>query len=203
MNSSEIDKLVVEMFSKILGWFSYRTGTSFDARWGLKSTSGAQFAAVLLVKPVVWFAHAVVNWRSRSVAKSAQSLCWEMETIILLWVSFPGCSGGRARKGSCFYAYNTLIYTHPPSPPYPLFSGDLGTLSLGIPYHTCNATKVARETTVFFFFFFFKACNYVSGIWIFPLPIPLRLPVDWAVKFPTMYWNKRKSTQTLKKKRLK
>ena len=53
----------------------------------------------------------------------------------------------------CFYAYNTLIYTHPPSPPYPLFSGDLGTLSLGIPYHTCNATKVARETTVFFFFF--------------------------------------------------
>ena len=31
-------------------------------------------------------------------------------------------------------------------------SGDLGTLSLGIPYHTCNATKVARETTVFFFY---------------------------------------------------
>ena len=30
-------------------------------------------------------------------------------------------------------------------------SGDLGTLSLGIPYHTCNATKVSRETTVFFF----------------------------------------------------
>ena len=60
----------------------------------------------------------------------------------------------------CFYAYNTLIYTHPPSPPYPLFSGDLGTLSLGIPYHTCNARKVARETTVSFFcfvlFFFFS-----------------------------------------------
>ena len=53
----------------------------------------------------------------------------------------------------CFYAYNTLLYTHPPSLPYPLFSGDLGTLSLGIPYHTCNATKVARETTVFCFFF--------------------------------------------------
>ena len=33
-----------------------------------------------------------------------------------------------------------------------MFSGDLGTLSLGIPYHTCNATKVARETTAFFFF---------------------------------------------------
>ena len=31
-------------------------------------------------------------------------------------------------------------------------SGDLGTLSLGILYHTCNATKVARESTVFFFF---------------------------------------------------
>ena len=30
-----------------------------------------------------------------------------------------------------------------------------GTLSLGIPYHTCNATKVAKETTVFFFNVFF------------------------------------------------
>ena len=27
------------------------------------------------------------------------------------------------------------------------------------------------------------ACNYVSGIWI-PPPIPLWLPVDWAVGFP-------------------
>ena len=27
-----------------------------------------------------------------------------------------------------------------------------------------------------------RACNYVSGIWI-PLPIPLWLPVDWAVRF--------------------
>ena len=41
------------------------------ARKGLNTTSGAQFAALPLVKPVVWFAHAVVNWRSRSVAKSA------------------------------------------------------------------------------------------------------------------------------------
>ena len=31
--------------------------------------------------------------------------------------------------------------------------GVIGNPSLGIPYHTCNATKVARETTVFFFFF--------------------------------------------------
>ena len=47
----------------------------------------------------------------------------------------------------------TLSFTHtlPPQLTH-YFSGDLGTLSLGIPYHTCNATKVARETTVFFFF---------------------------------------------------
>ena len=41
------------------------------ARKGLNSTSGAQFVALPLVKPVVWFVGAVVNWRSRSVAKSA------------------------------------------------------------------------------------------------------------------------------------
>ena len=35
------------------------------------TTCGAQFAALQLVKPFVWFARAVVNWRSRSVAKSA------------------------------------------------------------------------------------------------------------------------------------
>ena len=63
----------------VLGWFSNRTGTSVDngkrARKGLNATSGAQFAALpfgQLVKPVaepvVWFAHAIVNWRSRSVA---------------------------------------------------------------------------------------------------------------------------------------
>ena len=28
-----------------------------------------------------------------------------------------------------------------------------------------------------------RACNYISGIWI-PPPIPLWLPVDWAVRFP-------------------
>ena len=32
----------------------------------------------------------------------------------------------------CFHAYNTLIYTHLSSPTYPLFSGDSGTLSLGL-----------------------------------------------------------------------
>ena len=58
-----------------IDWFSNRTGTSFvrreRARKGLNSTAGAQFAAQPLVKPVVWFARAVVNWSFRSVAKSA------------------------------------------------------------------------------------------------------------------------------------
>ena len=39
-----------------------------SARKGLNSTSGAQFASQPLVKPVVWFARAVFNWPSRSVA---------------------------------------------------------------------------------------------------------------------------------------
>ena len=48
----------------------------------------------------------------------------------------------------------TLSFTHIlPSHLTHYCSGDLGTLSLGIPYHTCNVTKVARETTVFCFFF--------------------------------------------------
>ena len=56
-----------------IGWFSNRTGTSLHdgAQKGLNSTSGAQFVALPLVKPVVWFARADVNWRSSSVAKSA------------------------------------------------------------------------------------------------------------------------------------
>ena len=33
--------------------------------------------------------------------------------------------------------------------------GVIGNPSLGIPYHTCNATKVARETTVFFLLLLF------------------------------------------------
>ena len=61
--------------NSITGWFSNRTGKSADdgksARKVLHVTSGAQFSALPLVKPVVWFARAVVNWRSRSVAKSA------------------------------------------------------------------------------------------------------------------------------------
>ena len=42
----------------------------------------------------------------------------------------------------------TLSFTHtlPPQLTH-YFSGDLRTLSIGIQYHTCNATKVARETT--------------------------------------------------------
>ena len=38
-----------------------------SARRGLNTTSGAQFVALPLVKPVVWFARDVVNWRSHSV----------------------------------------------------------------------------------------------------------------------------------------
>ena len=53
-----------------LGWFINRRGTRPERTKSMNSTSGAQFAAQLLVKPVVWFARAVVNWRSRSVAKS-------------------------------------------------------------------------------------------------------------------------------------
>ena len=37
-------------------------------------TSGAQFTTLSLVKPVVWSAHAVINWCSPSVAKSADCL---------------------------------------------------------------------------------------------------------------------------------
>ena len=74
----------------------------------------------------------------------------------------------------------TLSFTHtlPPQLTH-YFSGDLGTLSLGIPYHTCNATKVARETTGFFFVFFFQSyggyltvavpfwvlVNSLNGLW--------------------------------------
>ena len=46
----------------------------------------------------------------------------------------------------------TLSFTHTLPPQLTHYiSGDLGTLSLGIPHHTCIATKVARETTIFFF----------------------------------------------------
>ena len=55
-------------------WLSSSLGFIYrreSARKELNSTSGAQFDTLPLVKPVVWFARAVVNWRSRSVAKSA------------------------------------------------------------------------------------------------------------------------------------
>ena len=43
-----------------------------------------------------------------------------------------------------FHTHNTPVYTHPPWPHLThYFNGNLGALSLGIPYHTCNATKVA------------------------------------------------------------
>ena len=42
-----------------------------SARRRLNTTSGAQFSPLPLVKPDVLFARTVVNWRSRSVAKSA------------------------------------------------------------------------------------------------------------------------------------
>ena len=57
-----------------IGWFSNNGNVIWrrkSAQKGLNSTSSAQFAAQPLVNPVVWFAHAIVNWRSRSVAKSA------------------------------------------------------------------------------------------------------------------------------------
>ena len=41
-----------------------------SAQKGLNATSGAPFSSLWLVIPVVWFACTVVNWRSRSVAKS-------------------------------------------------------------------------------------------------------------------------------------
>ena len=58
-----------------IGWFSNRTGTAVaDGKASGKeqnTTSRAQFVAQPLVKPIVWFALVVVNWRSRFVAKSA------------------------------------------------------------------------------------------------------------------------------------
>ena len=57
-----------------VGWFSSRTGTSFDygkARGKDKRRLPVpNFATLPLAKPVVWFALAVVNGRLCSVAKS-------------------------------------------------------------------------------------------------------------------------------------
>ena len=48
---------------KSRGWISKTTGMSVVDR---KKTSSAQFAALPLVKPVVWFVHSVVNWHSHN-----------------------------------------------------------------------------------------------------------------------------------------
>ena len=60
-------------------------------RKGLNMTSRAQFATLPLVKPVVWFARAVVNWPSRSVAKSAYSqtpldIEEAIKSVLMKWV---------------------------------------------------------------------------------------------------------------------
>ena len=48
--------------------------THLSAWKGITATSGAQFTTQPLVKPFVWFACPVVNWRSRSVTKSVKLL---------------------------------------------------------------------------------------------------------------------------------
>ena len=60
-----------------------------------------------------------------------------------------------------------------------------GTLSLGIPYHTCNATKVAKETTIFFLMFFFtKTRSYYRSQVIHKVTVALisspRNKIPWA-----------------------
>ena len=68
----------------------------------------------------------------------------------------------------------TLPFTHLTH----YFSGDLGTLLLGIPYYACNATKVARETTVLIIinFFFTKLwCEYLTvgvPVWVLVYGVP-------------------------------
>ena len=51
-------------------------------------TSGAQFASLPLVKPVVWFACAVINWRSRSVATGTRIRKRPNKLIFLLVFCF-------------------------------------------------------------------------------------------------------------------
>ena len=55
-----------------------------SARKGRNSTSGTQFSALPLVNPVVWFARAVVNRRSHSVAKEHKSLRINMRQVLFL-----------------------------------------------------------------------------------------------------------------------
>ena len=79
-----------------------------ESAWkGLNATSGVQFTALPLVKPVVKFARAVVNWRSRPVAKSAycrwlQHLPWVYPWR--LWSGTPwswDLSGGGGKSYLC------------------------------------------------------------------------------------------------------
>ena len=73
------------LHSLLLGWLSNRTGTIVDDGKARRNmTSSAQFAALPLAKPVARFAHAVVNWHSRSVAKSVYSLPLQSKYLITL-----------------------------------------------------------------------------------------------------------------------
>ena len=80
---------------RLKSWFSNRTGTSVDDEKARDGTSGAQFAALPLVKPVAWFAGAVVNWRPRSVAKSDKP-------AFRCPFNFWNCKGGK-RSPTNFY----------------------------------------------------------------------------------------------------
>ena len=76
----------------------------------------------------------------------------------------------------------TLSFTHTlPSHLTHYCSGDLGTLSLGIPYHTSNATKVARETSVFFLFVFFFLQSY-GGYLTVGVPFWVLVAELWGAK---------------------
>ena len=56
----------------------------------------------------------------------------------------------------------SFTHTLPPQLTH-YFSGDLGTLSLGIPYNTCNAQRLLEK--LLFFFFFFQSYKMDSSMW--------------------------------------
>ena len=97
-----------------------------------------------------------------------QELSWTWLHRSCRSVNIGGFSNNLTTKINQFYLFvslpKTLSFTHTlPSHLTHYCSGDLGTLSLGIPYHACNATKVARETTVFFFVCLFYFCKAMVG----------------------------------------